>query len=401
MSGKEQKKMLLLLTNSHIKVIVFQLDFRATGALLGVIIVKERNNIFIEGKVWIATTLSKLSIRMLSNYFDLQHKQVLFSFQTQTNRRQYSNFDTYSHPGKRFVEEAFLCSHSRPLLSKKVWRRCTEKENWALPPLDVPDRMIIEDGSGISRAIHVVASVLNAASSSQLSKRRMLVGDHQSPQIVQPWQEFVEFNYYKPGDYLITGITSKIIAAFYPHDFSQAPIHRLRSHIKVIVFQLDFRATGALLGVIIVKERNNIFIEGKVWIATTLSKLSIRMLSNYFDLQHKQVLFSFQTQTNRRQYSNFDTYSHPGKRFVEEAFLCSHSRPLLSKKVWRRCTEKENWALPPLDVPDRMIIEDGSGISRAIHVVASVLNAASSSQLSKRRMLVGDHQSPQIVQPWQ
>ncbi|KAG8127682.1 hypothetical protein E2320_014576, partial [Naja naja] len=217
----------------------------------------------------------------------------------------------------------------------------------------------------------------------------------------EEFKEFVEFNYYKPGDYLITGITSKIMAAFYPHDFSQAPVHRLRSHIKVIVCQLDFQATGVLLGVIIVQERNNAFIEGKVWIATTLSKLSISMFSSYLDLQRKHVLFSFQTQTNRRHYSNFDTYSQPGKLFVEEAFPCSHSRPVLSKKVWKRCTEKENWELPPLDVLDRIIIEDGSGITRAIHAVALALNTASSSQLSKRRMLVGDHQSLQIVQPWQ
>ncbi|XP_060549343.1 vomeronasal type-2 receptor 26-like [Pantherophis guttatus] len=70
----------------------------------------------------------------------------------------------------------------------QVWEKCTEKESRRLPPHDVLASIITEDGSGISRAIHAVASVLNAASSSQLSKRRMLVGDHQSPQIVQPWQ---------------------------------------------------------------------------------------------------------------------------------------------------------------------------------------------------------------------
>ncbi|XP_070592736.1 vomeronasal type-2 receptor 26-like [Erythrolamprus reginae] len=183
----EQRKMLLLLLDTHIKVIVCQLDFQATGTLLGVIRVKERN-IFIEGKVWIATTLSNLSIRMFSNYLDLQHKHVLFSFQTQTDRRQYNDFETFSFPGKRLVEEVFQCSYSRPVFSKKVWERCREKENWPLPPLDVIERMITEDSSGISRTVHAMASVLNAASSSQLSKRRMLAGNHQSPQIVQPWQ---------------------------------------------------------------------------------------------------------------------------------------------------------------------------------------------------------------------
>ncbi|XP_039211282.1 vomeronasal type-2 receptor 26-like [Crotalus tigris] len=185
---QEQRNMFLLLSNIHIKVIVCQLDFQATGTLIGVIIVNERKNTFIEGKVWIATALSRLSIRMLSNYLDLQRKHVLFSFQTQTNRRQYYDFDTYSPTGKQFVEEAFQCSYSRPLLSKKVWKKCIEKENGVFPPLQVLARVVIEDGSGISRAIHAVASVLHAISSYQMSKRRMLAGDHQSPQIIQPWQ---------------------------------------------------------------------------------------------------------------------------------------------------------------------------------------------------------------------
>ncbi|KAG6539322.1 type-2 vomeronasal receptor [Crotalus adamanteus] len=188
LSGKEQRKMFLLLGNIHIKVIVCQLNFQATGVLIGVIIVNERKNTFIEGKVWIATALSKLSIRMLSNYLDFQRKHVLFSFQTQTNKRLYDNFDTYSPTGKQFVEEAFHCSYSRPVLSKKVWKKCIEKENGVFPPLEVLARVVIEDGSGISRAIHAVASVLHAISSYQMSKRRMLAGDHQSPQIIQPWQ---------------------------------------------------------------------------------------------------------------------------------------------------------------------------------------------------------------------
>ncbi|ETE58566.1 Vomeronasal type-2 receptor 26, partial [Ophiophagus hannah] len=211
-----------------------------------------------------------------------------------------------------------------------------------------------------------------------------------------------EFNFQKPGDYLITGITSKIISQFYPYVFSKPPTYRLRScpksHSRMAH---DFHATAMLLTVIIINEKKNIFIEGKVWIATTLSKSSIRMLSNKLDLQRKHVLFSFFTQTNTRQYYNFNSYSSSEKEFVKEVFQCSYSKPLWSKKVWERCTEKESRLLPPLEVLDRMIVEDGSGISRAIHAVASVLSAASSSQLSKRRMLVGDHQSSPIVQSWQ
>ncbi|KAK9405789.1 type-2 vomeronasal receptor [Crotalus adamanteus] len=185
---QEQRKMFLLLINIHIKIIVCQLDFHATAMLLTIIIFNEKKNTFIEGKVWIATTLSHISIRMFSNKLDLQRKHVLFSFLTQKSRGQCYNFNSYSSAEKQIVKEAFQCSYSNPVLSKKVWERCTEKESRLLPPHDVLARMIIEDVSGISRAIHAVASVLHAASSSQMSKRRMLVGDHQSPQIVQPWQ---------------------------------------------------------------------------------------------------------------------------------------------------------------------------------------------------------------------
>ncbi|XP_015746648.1 vomeronasal type-2 receptor 26-like, partial [Python bivittatus] len=51
-------------------------------------------------------------------------------------------------------------------------------------------RILSEDGSSISTAIQVVTWVLNAASSSQMSQRRMQIGDHQTPQVVQPWQVF-------------------------------------------------------------------------------------------------------------------------------------------------------------------------------------------------------------------
>ncbi|XP_026544452.1 vomeronasal type-2 receptor 26-like [Notechis scutatus] len=97
----------------------------------------------------------------------------------------------------QFGMEAFQCSHSRPVWSKKVWERCTEKENWEFPPNHVVARILSEDGSGIFKAIQAVALVLNAVSSSQFSKRRMLFKDHQSAQIVQPWQLQQKLRYFQ------------------------------------------------------------------------------------------------------------------------------------------------------------------------------------------------------------
>ncbi|XP_032095057.1 vomeronasal type-2 receptor 26-like [Thamnophis elegans] len=52
----------------------------------------------------------------------------------------------------------------------------------------IKSQIKIIDSSSVSQIIQVVAWVLNAASSSQWSKRRMRAGYHQSLQIVQPWQ---------------------------------------------------------------------------------------------------------------------------------------------------------------------------------------------------------------------
>ncbi|ETE56786.1 hypothetical protein L345_17502, partial [Ophiophagus hannah] len=87
-------------------------------------------------------------------------------------------------------------------------------------------------------------------------------------------------------------------------------------------------------------------------------------------------------------------------KFGEAAFQCSYSIPLLSKKVLKRCLEKETWETPSQDLVERILSEDGSSISTAIQVVAWVLHAAFSSQRSQRRMRAGDHQAPPIIQPW-
>ncbi|KAG8127688.1 hypothetical protein E2320_014580 [Naja naja] len=109
---------------------------KAITMLLSIIKFSERENTFIAEKVWIATTLSYLSIRLFSKNIDLQRKHVLFSFLGQTKKRgQYYNFNSYSSSEEEFVKEAFQCSISRSVLSKKVWERCTEKEKGYYHPM--------------------------------------------------------------------------------------------------------------------------------------------------------------------------------------------------------------------------------------------------------------------------
>ncbi|KAL7986368.1 hypothetical protein Chor_011534 [Crotalus horridus] len=252
------------------------------------------------------------------------------------------------------------------------------------------------------------------------------------------------FHYYKPGDYLITGIMSGIVSRLYQFSFSKPPTHQLKSHnleiiigrissgtipeanmktgardtlmqekwemflsliksqIKIIVCQLDFKASGILISVIQELDKSKKFIVGRVWIATTLTALSVGIFDLLVDLQNKHALFSFLIQTKGRiQYYDFKSYTSMVTVYGKEAFQCSISSPLLSKKVWKKCKEKENWEFPPHDVIARILSQCSSGISKVIQNVTWVLSAASSSQQSKRRMQVGYYESSQIVQPWQ
>ncbi|KAG8127699.1 hypothetical protein E2320_014593, partial [Naja naja] len=206
-----------------------------------------------------------------------------------------------------------------------------------------------------------------------------------------PFEVIIEekewFHYYKPGDYWITGIMSGVAGRF---------------QIKIIVCQLDLQASGMLAAIIQIIDMTNTSLVGRVWIATTLTALSVSIFDLWVDLQNRHALFSFLIQTKRRtQYYDFISYASMVTLHGKEVFHCSYSSPLLSKKVWKKCREKENWEFPPHDVIARILSQDSFSISQIIQIVAWVLNAASSSQQSKRRMQVGYHQSPQIVQPWQ
>ncbi|XP_039206366.1 vomeronasal type-2 receptor 26-like [Crotalus tigris] len=189
MSKQDEKKVVLFLINNQVKIIVCQLDFHAVAILFALIHIHEKNKTFIGGKVWIATTWSDFSIRLFYRVLDLQSKHALFSFLTKTKRKTESYyFNLYSSTDKQFVKKAFQCSFSRPVLSKKVWERCTEKEIQENPPRAMVKRYLLNDGASISDAIQAVAWILSVASSSQLSKGRVQVRGHQSPHIVQPWQ---------------------------------------------------------------------------------------------------------------------------------------------------------------------------------------------------------------------
>ncbi|XP_070592751.1 vomeronasal type-2 receptor 26-like [Erythrolamprus reginae] len=186
---QEKREMFLSLIKSQIKIIVCQLDSQATGVLTAIIQMFDITNTSIVGRVWIATTLTALSVGIFDLWVDLQNKYALFSFLIQTKRRtQYYDFKSYASMVLFYGKEAFQCSYSSPVLSKKVWKKCRENENLEFPPHDVIARTLSQDSSSISQIIQIVAWVLSISSSFQQSKRRMQVGYHQPPQVVHPWQ---------------------------------------------------------------------------------------------------------------------------------------------------------------------------------------------------------------------
>ncbi|XP_039211272.1 vomeronasal type-2 receptor 26-like [Crotalus tigris] len=93
-----------------------------------------------------------------------------------------------------FEEKVWIATALSDL--NKVWKRCLEKETWEIPSRDLVGRILSEDGSSISTTIQVVAWVLSAAFSSQMSKRRMPVVDHQTLQKLHPFlRNFQNYNF--------------------------------------------------------------------------------------------------------------------------------------------------------------------------------------------------------------
>lgn len=173
-----------------------------------------------------------------------------------------------------------------------------------------------------------------------------------------------------------------------------------KNEAKIIVCQLDFQTTMTLAVYLHAADVGNEEHSGKVWIATTLPDRSVRVFYHWVDLEDKHVLLSFLTQAKERtSHYDFRLYFTNVVEYGATPFQCSHSSTVLSKKVWKRCMERESWDIPPKEVVANFLSEDAYSIPIAIQAVLRVLRAASSSQLSRRK--IGDRLTSQIVQPWQ
>ncbi|KAG8127695.1 hypothetical protein E2320_014597, partial [Naja naja] len=156
-----------------------------------------------------------------------------------------------------------------------------------------------------------------------------------------------KYNYYKPGDYLISGILSTINTLFRPYVFDMPPTNR-------------FRSTVTTLGLIIqIMDRREKLAIGKVWIVTSLSDLGVRWLYKLVDLQHKHAFLSFVIKRKRgTSYNPAASDLFAFEMIAQSMFQCSYSSSGLSRKVWKRCTEKETWEIPSPDIIARILSQD-------------------------------------------
>ncbi|XP_026579544.1 vomeronasal type-2 receptor 26-like [Pseudonaja textilis] len=223
---EKEKGLLLYLRKSKVNAIVSQLNLSTVMTLALIIKIMDRREKLAIGKVWVVTALSDLSVRWLYRIVDLQHKHAFLSFviKTQTGTsydRAVSDFIAF----EMFARSAFQCSYSSSGLSRKVWERCTEKENQGILSPDVVAKILSEDAYSIRNAIQVVSWTLSAAYTSQLGQKRRQVGAHPAP---QPWQKV-------PAK----ARCNKTSTSFQPFEGLQHQLHLFLKNFQVSNFSAD------------------------------------------------------------------------------------------------------------------------------------------------------------------
>ncbi|XP_070790901.1 vomeronasal type-2 receptor 26-like [Pituophis catenifer annectens] len=155
----------------------------------------------IEGKVWIATIVQKLTIKR-DTQFKYIHSIWNFPFQ----ERKWPNDDAFQpnlFQDSKFEDQSFRCSFSKHVLSVKGRRRCTQ-----IAPLDMQEkknRIQIKNDHRFNSVVKTLAHVLNVAYSSISRRRKMEKKERLGAPRLEPWQfhpflkknEFCNFSWEK------------------------------------------------------------------------------------------------------------------------------------------------------------------------------------------------------------
>ncbi|XP_039211308.1 vomeronasal type-2 receptor 26-like [Crotalus tigris] len=179
-------------------------------------------------------------------------------------------------------------------------------------------------------------------------------------------------------------------------------LHYAHSEVKVFVCHLDLQASLFLASVIPKFEYHSKGFGEKVWIVTALTDIGIRLFYQHVNLYHKHLLLSFSTVARKSApYHHFKVDTFNIDKLVKTTFLPFYSRPVLSKKVWIRYTEKERWKFAHRETMFRILSEDAFGIYNALQALSRALTSAYSLQLNRRRMRLRNHLLFHRLQPWQ
>ncbi|KAF7235747.1 hypothetical protein EYD10_17448 [Varanus komodoensis] len=207
----------------------------------------------IGGKLWITTTVTDVNAYLMfePDYLRFLHGSLSFIMKS-PQKTGLEHYKPVSPANAWFWQNALHCFYSEHDFSMKVWSSYRQKEILEMLPQEELERVFSQDSFQTYYSVQMAAHALNAALSSQ-SKWILVtgIGDKSQVQRLQPWQEgncptnmFAEgaSKYYRPGDYLISGVVS---AQHFQHqqlyDFYESPLNRIERYWRILSFLFSIR----------------------------------------------------------------------------------------------------------------------------------------------------------------
>ncbi|KAF7235739.1 hypothetical protein EYD10_17453 [Varanus komodoensis] len=141
-------------------------------------------------RIWITTAFPDIDFNLFyADYaFKFIHGSLTFKMHTQ-KKTKHAFYRPFTYTLEYFWDAAFHCFSSTHALSKRSWKKCTEKENLEELPQEEVERALSQDSFRTYSSVHAVAHALHSAYSSQSKQIRMVGGRvMQQPQKLQPWQ---------------------------------------------------------------------------------------------------------------------------------------------------------------------------------------------------------------------
>uniref|UniRef100_A0A8D2JB47 G-protein coupled receptors family 3 profile domain-containing protein n=1 Tax=Varanus komodoensis TaxID=61221 RepID=A0A8D2JB47_VARKO len=165
-------------------------------------------------------------------------------------------------------------------------------------------------------------------------------------------------------------------------------VESLEEFVKINVFVYFAETYFLFYGIDIVRNAVEILkkaVNGKVWIATTLSDFAANLIYSSSDYAHIYAYFSFIPQTTQKMnYDGFEKLYFSMHEFVSRAFTCTYTKHVLSVKLWERCREEEKWVGLPQVEKERTLSLDSFFSYSTVQAMAHAVDAAVSSR-SRRR----------------